>query len=59
MRRPLPLDHPADDCRVVETHTACPRGYLVWHEWAEKMAETHDSTRCPACGLWAIWVPRG
>lgn len=36
-------------------HTLCPSGYLEWHAWAEKKAETHDQERCPHCGLWAIW----
>lgn len=39
-------------------HTPCPSGYLAGHAWAEKMSKTHKQTRCPACGLWAIWVPK-
>jgi hypothetical protein len=48
----------ADDCPAVETHTACPQGYLAWHEWAERMNKTHRQIRCPSCHLFAIWVPR-
>jgi hypothetical protein len=40
-------------------HTPQPRGYVAWHEWAEKMAETHKQERCPSCGLWEVWVPKG
>lgn len=39
-------------------HTPCPEGYLAWHDWAEKMAETHRQKRCPVCRLWSIWVPK-
>lgn len=35
-----------------------PEGYLAWHEWAEKKAKTHKSTRCPGCGLYKVWVPK-
>jgi hypothetical protein len=48
----------ADECERIELHTACPRGYVQWHEWAERMSKTHKQKRCPACGLWSIWVPR-
>lgn len=40
-------------------HTPCPDGYLDWHLWAEEMRRTHVQARCPGCGLWALWVPRG
>lgn len=39
-------------------HTPAPVGYLAWHEWAERMAETHVQQRCPACGRWAVWIPK-
>jgi len=48
----------ADPCPAVATHTPCPDDYLAWHEWAEAMSATHDTTQCPTCGLWAIWTPR-
>lgn len=35
-----------------------PTGYVAWHEWVEKYAETHDQGQCPDCGLWAIWTPK-
>lgn len=44
------------DCDDIETHTACPAQYNAWHEWADRMRETHDQTRCPSCGFWEIWV---
>ena len=39
-------------------HTPCPKGYVDWHEWAEKKSKTHYCKRCPDCGLWAVWVPK-
>lgn len=39
-------------------HTPSPDGYIAWHEWAERKAETHEQERCPVCGLWAIWKPK-
>ena len=39
-------------------HTPCPKGYLGWHSWAEKKSKTHQQTRCPNCGLYAVWVKR-
>jgi hypothetical protein len=47
-----------DTCPDKANHTPCPSGYIHWHEWAEKKIRTHKSTRCPICGLYAIWVPR-
>jgi hypothetical protein len=37
-------------------HTPSPGGYVAWHEWAEKKAETHEQVRCPVCGRWSVWV---
>jgi hypothetical protein len=42
-----------------DDHTYGPNSYTAWHDWAEKMAETHVQTKCPECGLWMIWTPRG
>lgn len=42
------------ECR----HTKQPTGYLDWHAWAEEMAKTHEQSKCPTCGLWAIWTKR-
>lgn len=39
-------------------HTPEPTGYVAWHVWAEEMAKTHKQSRCPGCGLWAIWTPK-
>lgn len=36
-------------------HTRQPKGYVEWHEWAEKKAGTHTQHKCPGCGRWAIW----
>lgn len=46
-----------DDC-VHPYEPDEPDGYLGWHEWVEKHAETHDQRQCPDCGLWAVWAPK-
>lgn len=48
---------PRRECPLADGHTPSPSGYLQWHEWAEKMDETHVQRRCPSCGLFKIWVP--
>lgn len=48
----------AEDCPQRDKHTHCPKGYLPWHEWAEKKNKTHRQVRCPGCDLFVIWVPR-
>jgi hypothetical protein len=45
-------------CPREDLHTPSPRGYLEWHEWAERKAKTHVQRRCPGCTLFSIWVPR-
>jgi hypothetical protein len=45
-------------CPDWDKHTAAPRSYLEWHEWAEDMAKTHKQERCPTCGYWAMWTPK-
>jgi len=42
-------------------HTPVPEesaSYLGWHAWADKMSKAHNQKKCPACGLWKIWVPK-
>lgn len=56
MTKPLWL---ADRQPCVDQHTPTPSGYLSFFEWVEKQARTHRNECCPACGLWAIWVPKG
>lgn len=46
------------NCPNKDHHTPHPEGYLQWHEWANKMSETHEQKQCPSCGLWAIWEPK-
>lgn len=48
---------PGSTCPTPEKHTPSPPGYSDWHEWAAEKSKTHKQTRCPGCGLWAIWVP--
>jgi hypothetical protein len=43
-------------CPNKEGHTICPKGYIAWHAWAEKMSKTHQQIQCPGCGYWMIWV---
>ena len=45
-------------CPNSANHTPAPRGYLAWHEWAERMSQTHEQRRCEVCGLWVVWVER-
>ena len=53
-----PSTVPESACPNVAKHTKCPEGYLQWHPWAERKSKTHRTERCPACGLYAIWVPK-
>jgi hypothetical protein len=39
------------ECR----HAEGPKGYVDWHEWAERMSKRYDNHRCPKCGLWKVW----
>ena len=39
-------------------HTPCPADYNDWHDWANKMVETHKQTMCTDCGMYKIWVPK-
>lgn len=36
-----------------------PSGYIQWQDWAMRKAKTHKQQRCPDCGLWTIYVPKG
>jgi hypothetical protein len=47
-----------DECSNQKAHTPCPKGYIDWHQWAEKKAKTHRQLKCVGCGLFAIWVPK-
>lgn len=49
---------PDPNCPLAERHTPAPRGYVAWHEWAEKMEETHYQVRCKGCDKFQIWKPR-
>ena len=50
-----PGNNPRMPCADSKTHTKQPEGYVEWHDWAEKMAETHRQTQCTGCGLWLVW----
>ena len=50
-----------DQCSNAHNHTVEPMhksDYLGWHRWATQMSETHKQIQCPACNLWAIWIPK-
>jgi hypothetical protein len=51
---------PRKKCPTPEKHTDhdAPTTYLGWHEWAERMIETHRPKMCPGCGMFRVWVPR-
>lgn len=44
-----------ETCPDRRKHTACPAGYLQWHEWADTKAKTHRQVACSTCGLSVIW----
>lgn len=52
---PLVDDNP--DCPNSANHVRSPRGYVEWHEWAEKQAETHEPAKCPGCDRWLLLSP--
>ena len=43
-------------CSNFANHTSGPLDYAAWHEWAERMSQTHQQRRCEGCGRWAVWV---
>lgn len=47
-----------DNCVNVSNHTPVPKGQLAHAEWAKQKANTHKQEMCPACGFYAIWVPK-
>ena len=44
-------------CPNEDAHTPLPGGYVARQLWAEQKARTHKQTRCPGCGLFAVWEP--
>lgn len=48
----------ADECPDVRKHAKQPAGYIARLEWQEKRGKTHDCSRCPTCGYWAIYTKR-
>lgn len=45
-------------CPLRDAHTPSPSHYSDWHDWAERMKQTHEQVRCAGCGLWLVWVPK-
>lgn len=52
------MDRIAALCPNFEDHTPAPKGYIEWHEWADKMGKTHSQRKCCGCGIYAIWEPK-
>ena len=48
-----------DECPNAAAHTPAPDAYAGWNAWAYRMSKTHRQEKCPACGLYAIWTPKG
>ena len=44
--------------RYCDKHIYGPSGYVVWHEWAEKMSKTHRQVKCKGCNRFMIWIPK-
>lgn len=47
-----------DACPNAADHVYGPRGYVQWHEWAERMSKTHRQSKCKGCGYWLIAWPK-
>ncbi len=52
-----PLVVPNPDCPNATAHEPQPTGYVAWHQWAGRMAQTHKQRKCDGCGLHNIWTP--
>jgi len=44
-----------ENCPEKHKHTQCPKGYIQWHEWAEKKSKRHFQVLCNGCGRLTIW----
>lgn len=56
---PEPAVKPGQDCQDYHTHDAeYPAGHEARMRWLRKQSKTHKQACCPACGLWAVWIPR-
>ena len=53
-RQPVP--DTTSDCPNRDQHTPQPEDYFDWNDWAEAMSAAGSrQSRCPGCGLYAIW----
>lgn len=57
--KPQPKRLMPDNCPDAAKHTPCPKNYIQWHFWADRMSKTHKQVRCATCGLWTIWAVKG
>ena len=48
------LEH---ECANYANHTWMPDGYFSRNNWVYRAMKKHKQAQCPACKLWAIWVP--
>ena len=46
-------------CPNWEQHTPQPKSYMDWHRWAEAMSKGFRQRKCPGCGRYEIWEPKG
>jgi hypothetical protein len=45
-------------CPNLANHTPLPDGYIERRWEMERLGRKHTQTKCPDCGLWAIWVKK-
>lgn len=44
-------------CKNYKKHTRCPKTYLDWMDWADKMTKNgYRQVVCHTCGRYDIWT---
>lgn len=54
-----PRTYTRDTCPNKGHHSWMPSDIQDRVQWIIKMLPTHKQSKCPVCGLWVIWEPRG
>lgn len=55
-----PVPDATSKCPQRDTHTWHPTGYAGHSDWADERLEAGwVQVQCPACELWAWWLPPG
>jgi hypothetical protein len=44
-------------CPREAEHCYGPRGYVDWHDWADRRRKTHRQKQCE-CGYWLLMEPK-